>query len=173
MTRALQGPGRLVRAGFADRERAERLLAGLGLWTDGAPTDDGAEAVLLALIDVTDPDLALAALDRLAAAHPDRAGLLAQVQERAGLRRRLLAVLGASDALGDHLVAHPEHVELLVSDETTSQRPSIYGLQTTLLRAVGADPLTPPPWGTGGARAAGTGPAVIAALRTAYRGCLL
>ena len=173
MTRALQGPGRLVRAGFADRERAERLLAGLGLWTDGAPTDDGAEAVLLALIDVTDPDLALAALDRLAAAHPDRAGLLAQVQERAGLRRRLLAVLGASDALGDHLVAHPEHVELLVSDETTSQRPSIYGLQTTLLRAVGADPLTTPPWGTGGARAAGTGPAVIAALRTAYRGCLL
>ncbi|RAO47423.1 [Glutamate--ammonia-ligase] adenylyltransferase [Micromonospora saelicesensis] len=39
--------------------------------------------------------------------------LLADVHADPGLRRRLIAVLGASAALGDHLVAHPEHYQAL------------------------------------------------------------
>ncbi|MFI7595611.1 bifunctional [glutamine synthetase] adenylyltransferase/[glutamine synthetase]-adenylyl-L-tyrosine phosphorylase [Micromonospora sp. NPDC049359] len=35
--------------------------------------------------------------------------LLAELHADPGLRRRLIAVLGASSALGDHLVANPEH----------------------------------------------------------------
>ncbi|MET8263713.1 bifunctional [glutamine synthetase] adenylyltransferase/[glutamine synthetase]-adenylyl-L-tyrosine phosphorylase [Micromonospora arida] len=39
--------------------------------------------------------------------------LLADLHNDPGLRRRLIAVLGASSALGDHLVAHPEHYRAL------------------------------------------------------------
>ena len=46
-------------------------------------------------------------LDRLVEAAGPRA-CCRRCAERAGLRRRLVAVLGASAALGDHLVAHPE-----------------------------------------------------------------
>ncbi len=173
MTRPAQGAGRLVRAGFADRQSAEARLVELGLWAAGAPTGDDADAVLVALIDVADPDQALAALARVAEAAPDRDALLDAVRTRAGLRRRLLQVLGVSDALGDHLVAHPEHWHLLEDDALVLARPTLLGLQTTLLAAVGADPGDPLPWGSGGARARGTGPDVLAALRTAHRGCLL
>ncbi|MCF0094929.1 bifunctional [glutamine synthetase] adenylyltransferase/[glutamine synthetase]-adenylyl-L-tyrosine phosphorylase [Micromonospora sp. MH99] len=38
-----------------------------------------------------------------------RSPLIAELHADPGLRRRLIAVLGASSALGDHLVANPEH----------------------------------------------------------------
>ena len=89
------------------------------------------------------------------------------------MRNRLLGVLGTSIALGDHLVSHPDDWYVLDDDEVVSTRPSLLGLQTTLLVAVGALPGSPLPWGSGGARAAGTGPEVVAALRSAYRRCLV
>ena len=73
---------------------------------------------------VADPDLALLSLVRLMeslrASAPRRrddesgvgaqvSGLVAALRHRGPARDRLLAVLGASTALGDHLVAHPEH----------------------------------------------------------------
>ncbi|MCW2620810.1 MAG: (Glutamate--ammonia-ligase) adenylyltransferase [Frankiales bacterium] len=174
MTRPTQGAGRLVRAGFTDPDDAAQRLTRLGLWTDGQPTDDGAEEVLRALVDVADPALALAGLDRIAPQATDGPALLEGLRSHPGLRSRLLGVLGTSDALGDHLVAHPEQWHLLADDQVTMQRPSPYGLQVTLLTAVGAggDAATLP-WGTGGASAGGSGPQVVAALRAAYRGCLL
>ncbi len=129
-----------------------------------------------ALADTADPDLAVTALARVVGAQPADgpvAGLVAALRERAGLRRRLLRVLGVSTALGDHLAAHPGDWRELDDDDAACARPSLLGLQARLLRAVGADPADPPPWGSGGARAAGTGPEVVAALRRAYRGCLL
>src|ERR1700722_18814210 len=91
--------GQLAAMGFADTERARELLTmDLGL------DPDGADAWLVeALATAADPDLALATLARLA---PD-AELTAALRADPGLRDRLVTVLGASAALGDHLVRHP------------------------------------------------------------------
>ena len=135
--------------------------------------DAATVAVLEALADAPDPDLAADALARLSAAQERPGELLEELRRRPGLRSRLLAVLGTSAALGDHLAGHPADWRVLLDDELTQVRPSRLGLQRTLLAAVGASPDTGPPTGTGGARAAGTGPGVVAALRAAYRRCLL
>ncbi|MEO6205213.1 MAG: bifunctional [glutamine synthetase] adenylyltransferase/[glutamine synthetase]-adenylyl-L-tyrosine phosphorylase, partial [Mycobacteriales bacterium] len=167
---------RLVRLGFVEPRAAEGVLVELGLWRDGAVLDPAADEVVRELADVTDPDLAVAALGRLVAAEAQPVGaspLLAAIREGAGLRRRLLAVLGTSDALGDHLVAHPADWRVLLDDNLAAVRPSRLGLEWQLLDAVGAPPRSPTTSGTSGARASGNGPEVVAALRAAYRRCLL
>jgi glutamate-ammonia-ligase adenylyltransferase len=123
MSRPSSAAGQLARYGFADATRAGTLITnergGLGLWqvAQGRPTDPGAEAVLDTLARAADPDLALRQLHRLAAAeevadYRDAGrgagpGLLASLRIKASLRARLIGVLGASDTLGDHLVASP------------------------------------------------------------------
>ncbi|MFG3704170.1 bifunctional [glutamine synthetase] adenylyltransferase/[glutamine synthetase]-adenylyl-L-tyrosine phosphorylase [Micromonospora sp. NPDC047670] len=101
------------------------------------PTDDRAAELLAALSRAADPHLALRQLHRIveaerraaasgrvpagaagAAARPPTpadaapehpaSALLAALADDPGLRRRLIAVLGASSALGDHLVANPD-----------------------------------------------------------------
>ena len=152
---------RLARLGFADAERAGTLLGpkpdGLDLWTDGDPADDGAAAVVSALGRAADPDLALLALSRFADVE-----LLGALRTDAVLRRRLVAVLGASSALGDHLVAQPGDWRLLTGAAAPPDP----------LRAVGADPADPPT-GTRGTPARGTGDDVLSDLRLAYRRQLL
>ncbi|SPT54124.1 Glutamate-ammonia-ligase adenylyltransferase [Actinomyces bovis] len=157
---------RLLRAGFADTDRALRLLEDpvLAKWVDlsgspqeavppqGLPTPVEEQIPelpepLLALAetlgDCADPDLALINLLRLVQACQDRHGANGEAAGRvtegtgepayeqtlrvilnpnaddadndytAGIafqRRRLVAVLGASQALGDFLVAHPEYL---------------------------------------------------------------
>ena len=159
---------RLARLGFADAERAHALLAdapaGLGLWRDGAPVDDGAAAVVSALGRAADSDLAVLALARIAEADPAAApGLLDRLRTAAPLRARLVGVLGASSALGDHLAAHPADWRLL--DDPATPPPD-------LLVAVGADPADPPT-GTAGSAARGGSDDVVTDLRTAYRRHLL
>ena len=166
-------PVSLVRLGFADPDGTARALEELGWWRSGAPTDAGADEVVRALADVADPDLAAAALARLAQAAPDADELRAAICERDGFRARLLGVLGTSVALGDHLVAHPADWRELLDDDVLSSRPTQYGLQVQLLRAVGAPADEPLPWGSGGARATLTGGEAVEQLRTAYRRCLL
>jgi glutamate-ammonia-ligase adenylyltransferase len=97
--------GQLAAMGFADTERARRLL------TDELGLDpDGADAPLVeALATAADPDLALSTLARLAPG----AELAAALRSDAGLRDRLVTVLGVSAALGDHLVRHPEDWRVL------------------------------------------------------------
>jgi glutamate-ammonia-ligase adenylyltransferase len=129
MSRPTRASGRLARYGFGTAEndggaRAADLLGptGLGLWRPDAqePVDDRAVDLLAALSRAADPDLALRQLHRLveaerrAEAEP-RGGseLLAALYTDPGLRRRLIAVLGASSALGDHLVANPDHWRVL------------------------------------------------------------
>ena len=53
---------------------------------------------------------------------------------------RLLSVLGASEALADHLCRHPEHWRELTDPTLGSTRPAAYAVREDLLRAVGADP---------------------------------
>ncbi|HVU73965.1 MAG TPA: bifunctional [glutamine synthetase] adenylyltransferase/[glutamine synthetase]-adenylyl-L-tyrosine phosphorylase [Mycobacteriales bacterium] len=145
-------PTRLARLGFSDVTRAAASVERLGL---GNPDDDGAELVLGDLAAAADPDLALAALVRMAEAEPHHGkDLLSGLRFHTGLRERLLAVLGASTGLGDHLVRHSEDWRLLADDASVLSRPSAYGLRHRLLTAVGADPDAPITWGTGGATAA-------------------
>ncbi len=119
--------GRLARFGFADPDAAERRLLELGFADHGGVIEE--------LGQVADPDLALAALERIAAAgHRDE--LLAQVSAYPGLRRRLFAVLGASAALGDWLVRHPQQWHQLVDDDAAAARPTRFGLQAALLREI-------------------------------------
>ncbi|HEY2790779.1 MAG TPA: bifunctional [glutamine synthetase] adenylyltransferase/[glutamine synthetase]-adenylyl-L-tyrosine phosphorylase [Micromonosporaceae bacterium] len=100
---------RLSRYGFADATRATDLLGsdGLGLWP--AEPDD---PILDAIAATADPDLVVRQLHRIAETgartRPEAAAeLVAALRTDGDLRARLLAVLGASAALGDHLAANP------------------------------------------------------------------
>ncbi|BCJ61024.1 bifunctional [glutamine synthetase] adenylyltransferase/[glutamine synthetase]-adenylyl-L-tyrosine phosphorylase [Micromonospora endophytica] len=205
MGRPTSATSRLARYGFgvADddaRARAADLLGpgGLGLWRPESqePTDDRARELLTALSRAADPDLALRQLHRLVEAerraegHPNgtatEAGggigagsaMLAALDEDPGLRRRLIAVLGASSALGDHLVANPDQWPVLgtAPDGLAPAADGRLDLQWT--------PTTPPATagtsGSGRTGAAGTARAgragagnPVAALRRAYRLALL
>ena len=65
-----------------------------------------------------DPDHALMALDRLCDRVPE---LLARLTAAPVLARQLIMVLGASSKLSQHLIAHPEHIELL--EDPTGEGP--------------------------------------------------
>ena len=179
---------RLVRFGFEDGERAARLLSdpALGLWDleRNEPADPEAGPVVAALARAGDPDLAVRSLHRLVEALDASditggaaAAMLAGLRGSALLRSRLLAVLGASSGLADHLAAHPADWTVL-DDEGDgvprgSDRPSARQLEADLLAAVGADP-DDPPWGVRlGKAARDASPQRIAALRVAYRRAIL
>ena len=101
-TRTVSGAGRLARLGFLDPAEAARALD-----TALLDTAAGRDEVLDALGEAADPDQALTLLSRLVEAQPDPAPLLAALAGDGHLRTRLIAVLGASIALGEHLVRHP------------------------------------------------------------------
>ncbi|WP_026405679.1 bifunctional [glutamine synthetase] adenylyltransferase/[glutamine synthetase]-adenylyl-L-tyrosine phosphorylase [Actinomadura rifamycini] len=157
--------GRLARLGFTDAGRAQRLVreaeAADGVRLDGPLL----EALLGVLGGTADPDLALGALLRLLAAadeHGEGAGLRAALADEDGTRDRLTAVLGASAALGDHLVRHPGHWHVL-----RDHHAGFGDVRAELLAAVGARP------GDAEPVAAAAGSAAPAALRVAYRRRLL
>ncbi|MFZ0325555.1 MAG: bifunctional [glutamine synthetase] adenylyltransferase/[glutamine synthetase]-adenylyl-L-tyrosine phosphorylase [Actinomycetes bacterium] len=150
---------RLARLGFADAARADALLSAAAL--DHTVVDD---PVLEALASTADPDLALVGLVRLLEAREDPSVLLAALDDDPGLRTRLMTVLGASSALADHLLRHPDDAFVLAGSSGGS-RPTAVGLRTELLHAVGADPDDRFP------RA--TGPSAADRLRVAYRRLLL
>ncbi|MBA3367599.1 MAG: bifunctional [glutamine synthetase] adenylyltransferase/[glutamine synthetase]-adenylyl-L-tyrosine phosphorylase, partial [Geodermatophilaceae bacterium] len=167
---------RLSRLGFAEGSRAADLIVepSLGLWdadTD-TPAADGAAEVLAALTRSGDPDLALASLHRLALAGDQPEELQRALATDPALRRRLCAVLGASSALGDHLVAHPGDWRLLTQEGLCTEPRSAADLTAHLLDVVGADPETPPT-GTRGSAATTDRREGVAALRLAYRRELL
>ncbi len=183
MTRASRPASRtgaVARLGFADSARALRLLEDPALAGLFDPMEDVfGDGLARALSEAADPDQALLALVRLfEAVHAEHAASERQGQDRPDLalgalhallrspgahRDRLLAVLGASVALGDHLVRHPEHWTAL-----TEPWPSgADELRADLLLAVGADPAAAVPVASGGA------PAGVDSLRVAYRRQLL
>jgi glutamate-ammonia-ligase adenylyltransferase len=159
MMRRASGKAHLLRLGFTDTDTAEASLQALG---------EAADPILAMLGLVADPDLALTALARLLeAAGEDRDELLATLADDEGSAMRLLAVLGASEALGQHLARHPEHWRELTDPALGSTRVPAYAMREELLRAVGADPHHPTPVATLDQRAA------TDALRVAYRRILL
>ncbi|MFE9805776.1 bifunctional [glutamine synthetase] adenylyltransferase/[glutamine synthetase]-adenylyl-L-tyrosine phosphorylase [Streptomyces sp. NPDC005227] len=139
---------RLLRHGFTDPSAAERLLEGPEL----APIR--VDPVLLDALGATaDPDLALLGLVRLVEAQDGdsaRRELLDTLIAAKPLRDRLLGVLGASEALGDHLARHPQDWQVLVTYEAQDLHPGVAEFEEGLADA--DDPV---------------------ALRVAYRRCLL
>jgi [glutamine synthetase] adenylyltransferase / [glutamine synthetase]-adenylyl-L-tyrosine phosphorylase len=131
---------RLARLGFADPARAERLLADPALVGVIGPfnAQEGPDGgVISALADSADPSLALFGLVRLLEAlqsgparglGDDAASSLAELRrelaEDSQVRRRLMAVLGSSAALGDHLARHPDHWVVLREQDTANSEDS-------------------------------------------------
>ncbi|MFH8367408.1 bifunctional [glutamine synthetase] adenylyltransferase/[glutamine synthetase]-adenylyl-L-tyrosine phosphorylase [Streptomyces sp. NPDC018031] len=170
--------GRLLRYGFTDSAAAGRLL---DLPEMAAVRGD---PVLLDAIGATaDPDGALRSLVRLVEALPgpddgaarpaadgpagtadaprsgSRQALLDTLVTAKPLRDRLLGVLGASEALGDHLARHPHDWQSLVRYESADLHPTTADFEQALAEDIwsGAGDTRPRP----------------DALRIAYRRCLL
>src|SRR5690242_15520828 len=113
--RGSSASAQLARLGFTDVDRVAVALHRLRF----APPDGAAltaDPAVAELANTADPDQALTGLGRLldalaavGPAEPERgADQLRQVlAHRPGARRRLVAVLGTSIALADHLAAHP------------------------------------------------------------------
>jgi glutamate-ammonia-ligase adenylyltransferase len=179
--------GQLARLGFADPARAERLLddpALAGLFD--SPDDPFGDGVMLALGETPDPDLALLGLVRMLESLGRRrpadplggseegdggpgdtappADLRSVLRFGGAARDRLLAVLGASAALGDHLARHPEHWTELADHGAVI--PTAEEVRADLLRSVGAPPDAAHPVATDPV-------AAVDALRIAYRRRLL
>ncbi|MRJ77916.1 bifunctional [glutamine synthetase] adenylyltransferase/[glutamine synthetase]-adenylyl-L-tyrosine phosphorylase [Aeromicrobium sp. SMF47] len=97
----------LARKGFRDGQAAVASLESLG---------DVPEALVDQIASVASPDAALSSLSSIAS----RMGpgeLLEMLASDDELRLRLLVVLGTSEALGDFLTRHPEHVRDLASTD--------------------------------------------------------
>ncbi|MDO4784968.1 MAG: bifunctional [glutamine synthetase] adenylyltransferase/[glutamine synthetase]-adenylyl-L-tyrosine phosphorylase [Propionibacteriaceae bacterium] len=104
MTRLSTASAELARRGFTNPDAAERILA---TWAGGGGTTPGWLDVFDA---VADPDFALDALERLASAAPEVFEAIRRDEE---WLRRVVAVLGGSTVLAQHLVLHPGDAELL------------------------------------------------------------
>ncbi len=128
--------GELARLGFQDAEGSAPLLDTLG---------EAAGPLLALLARTADPDQAVHYLVDLAGAVADRAQLLDALVDDEGTAMRLLSVLGASAALGDHVVRHPEQWRELTDPTMGRTRPPAFALRAALIAAVGADPLEATP----------------------------
>ena len=157
--------GVLGRSGFADPDRAVTLLADPDLVALLGPVHE-AHPLVAALARAASPDDALRAVTRLAAAPaPYRERVKAVLQTDGPTRGALIAVLGASTALGDHLVRHPDEIDAL--DEPTPIGADGELVRAELLRAVGAEASDPAPVATI------TGATGIDLMRRAYHRRLL
>ncbi|MGN6440673.1 MAG: bifunctional [glutamine synthetase] adenylyltransferase/[glutamine synthetase]-adenylyl-L-tyrosine phosphorylase [Arthrobacter sp.] len=146
---------RLIAAGFSDLEKGERFLAAREL--EGLDQDRLFAGLQLA----ASPDTALQSLVRLIEKHPQLRDLAAAEPEAS---EPMYRVLGASEALGEFLIRHPEHLEAFRVRASPEPLPADPGrLRATLLQSVGADPRAARPV------ASATGVDAYAALRTAYR----
>ncbi|WP_084037906.1 bifunctional [glutamine synthetase] adenylyltransferase/[glutamine synthetase]-adenylyl-L-tyrosine phosphorylase [Demequina sp. NBRC 110053] len=156
-TREVSFATRLRRAGVADASRAQTLLSELGQIT-GATLEDPATA----LSYLADPDAGLLQLLRVAESARD-AGVLDSLVElretRAGAKLGVL--LGASIALGDFLVRHPEYIADFAQWPEDESFTAV-DQRRVLLAAVGADPDHDAPVATMDGDAVG-------AMRIAYR----
>jgi glutamate-ammonia-ligase adenylyltransferase len=154
-TRRTTLAGRLVRLGFADAAKAEQLVTSeLGLDLDPGALTGGQgtagtsrgpgrdETVLAAIAAAADPDLALSGLARIAGADrgDDAADLRATLRTEPGFRQRLIAVLGSSVGLADHLARHPQDA-LLLRGADGVRRPTPDELRASLVYAVAGNPL--------------------------------
>ncbi len=125
--------GRLARLGFVHVDAAERDLSAAGIETDEA---------VATFASAADPDLAVRQLARMvAAAGAGAAELSAAIRDDPVLAQRLALVLGASAALGDHLVLHVDDWRELVDPDLGRTRPTAGALADELGKATNRDEL--------------------------------
>ena len=130
----------LVRLGFVDPDGARGSLASdrLQWWDPQAqePTDSGSAAAIAALGRTPDPDTALRNLARIleAATAEQAASIVEALRTSGALRSRLLNLLGASEALADHLALFPGHWQVLSDDDPLDPT-------TRITTAVAGDPV--------------------------------
>ncbi len=148
---------RLARLGFHDAARSAAAVARI-------PGLRAESVVVSAAGDSADPDQALLLLERIceAAGAQGGAALLAGLSDDAVLRTRLMAVLGTSVALGEHLVRHHQDWQLLVGDVGDPVGDAAQKMVAAVGAAPDAAPTTPLNWGE-----------ALLALRVAYRRRLL
>lgn len=150
----------LARLGFSDATRAESFLAApsLSLVRESRPAVE-------AFASAGDPDLALLSLGRIVDAARTRgrdADLIAAFLGDSRFRERLIAVLGSSEALAEHLVRHPDHWRVLADPELEESRPNAIELSERLARAVRESLARTQSWEVAACE-----------LRVVYRQCLL
>lgn len=162
--RGTSNEGRLARLGFTDVDRASRLLRSPAL-------QSVSEHAAGSLGQAADPDLALLLLARIAESATDPllegpvTALLNAFVVDPRFRDRLIAVLGVSEALGDHIARHPDQWTTLAGFAQWPSDPA--AVRRDLLTAVGANPLDDQPV------ARGADESVLVDLRVAYRNQLL
>ena len=107
-------PGALARLGLTG-PRAEEVLTALGWWAGDQPAA-GRENVMWALARSPDRTSRCAQWTGSRHRRSPVEGIEAALRRDVVLRGRLLALLGSSTALGDHLVAHPDRWRRLTAD---------------------------------------------------------
>ncbi len=132
MARGSSASGRLARLGFVDVEAATRNWAAVDCADDG---------LLESFAAAADPDLALRSLARLLADGAQADELRTALIRTTELGRRLALVLGASEALGDHLARHAEDWRELADPTLDVVRPTAAGIAETLKEAHDRDEL--------------------------------
>ncbi|MEO8106727.1 MAG: bifunctional [glutamine synthetase] adenylyltransferase/[glutamine synthetase]-adenylyl-L-tyrosine phosphorylase [Actinomycetes bacterium] len=154
--------GRLSRWGFVDAAAAGLILGSLE--EQGFPLPD---TLLRGMGSVADPDGALGGIARVIEASPSPQHLLEMLEADEIYAGRVLAVLGASRALADHLVRRPGDCAILADADLELTRPTAHAMRAALLDAVEADPDSPAP-------VAGIEPrSALDTLRVEYRRLLL
>ncbi|AUZ87014.1 bifunctional glutamine-synthetase adenylyltransferase/deadenyltransferase [Arthrobacter agilis] len=145
---------KLISYGFTDLEKSRRFLGAPEL--QGLNDDD----LFAGLAVAADPDLALQSFVRLLAV--DRRAVGAAFSDQ-GRRAPLFRLLGASEALGEFLMRHPRHLDVVRPAPAVLPVVTQEELRAALLSSVGADPAEANPVaGVGGIEA-------YRRLRVAYR----
>ena len=161
-----------ARYGLPNTDRVRGDLATVGLFSEAGATR-GSEGILVAISRAGRPELALYGLTRLFEACTDQDALLEALATNPRFRGRLIALLGASTVLSEHLAVAPGDWHSLLPEAPAEFLIAPEDIRTVLFDAVGVDPGQPPCTGTEGARATVTGGRAIAQLRRAYRSQLL
>jgi glutamate-ammonia-ligase adenylyltransferase len=138
MTDPARLPTSPARFGLTEARSGDHLRA--AGWWEGRRPSEGNEPILVALSRSPDPDLALLGVDRLRVALGDRWPELDQaLRDGEALRGRLLAVLGASTALSDFLIANPERWHDLAIDDPVDEESFAPALVAAVEGLTGAD----------------------------------
>ncbi|NJC22107.1 glutamate-ammonia-ligase adenylyltransferase [Arthrobacter pigmenti] len=145
----------LITRGFTDLEKSSRFLAA------GELHDIPEDSLFGGLSYAANPDLALQSLVRLLAVQPELSSL---VSAGGPDSEALFRLLGASEALAEFLMRHPEHTDVVRTRPSAEPgRADAGALRTALLHSVGAEPGDRQPV------AKLTGEEAYRALRTRYR----
>lgn len=148
---------KLISYGFTDLEKSRRFLDAPEL--QGLNDDD----LFAGLAAAADPDLALHSFVRLLAVNRKAVLVAFADQDRRG---PLFRLLGASEALGEFLMRHPEHLDVVRPGPVTPPVVEPADVRAALLKSVDADPSEPSPV------AGAVGVDAYRRLRVAYRSLL-